>query len=74
MIPKRIHNCWFVGFLKDIKLGWDFLLWIRIALKYKVAFLNKSLSFYNQDVYAANRGIGMWRKPQVKTRFKILVH
>ena len=29
------------GFPKGIKLGEDFLLWIRIALKYKVAFLNK---------------------------------
>lgn len=46
------------GFPKGIKLGEDFVLWIHIALKYKVAFLNKPLSFYNQDVEAANRGVG----------------
>ncbi len=45
------------GFPKGIKLGEDFLLWIRIALKYKVAFLNKPLAFYNQDVDAAARGV-----------------
>lgn len=52
------------GFPKGIKLGEDFLLWIRVALKYKVAFLNKSLSFYNQDVEVANRGIGRLYNPQ----------
>lgn len=45
------------GFPKGIKLGEDFLLWIKIALKYDVAFLNKPLAFYNQDVEVANRGV-----------------
>ena len=44
------------GFPKGIKLGEDFLLWIRIALKYKVAFLNKPLAYYNQDVEIGLRG------------------
>ena len=52
------------GFPKGIKLGEDFLLWIRIALKYKVAFLNKPMAFYNQDVDAANRGVGRLHKPE----------
>lgn len=52
------------GFPKGIKLGEDFLLWIRVALKYKVAFLNKPLSNYNQDVDAANRGVGRLHKPE----------
>lgn len=51
------------GFPKGIKLGEDFLLWIRIALKHKVAFLNKPLAYYNQDVDAANRGVGRLHKP-----------
>lgn len=51
------------GFPKGIKLGEDFLLWIRIASKYKVAFLNKPLAYYNQDVDAANRGVGRLHKP-----------
>ena len=45
------------GFPNGIKLGEDFLLWIRIALKHQVAFLNKPLAFYNQDVEVANRGV-----------------
>ena len=52
------------GFLKGIKLGEDFVLWIRIALKYKVAFLNKPLAYYNQDVDAANRGVGHLHQPK----------
>lgn len=52
------------GFPKGIKLGEDFLLWIRIALKYKVAFLNKPLAYYNQDVEGANRGVGRLHQPQ----------
>ena len=52
------------GFPKGIKLGEDFLLWIRIALKYKVVFLNKPLSFYNQDVEETNRGVGRLHKPE----------
>lgn len=52
------------GFQKGITLGEDFLLWIRIALKYKVAFLNKALSYYNQDVEVANRGVGRLHDPK----------
>ncbi len=52
------------GFPKGIKLGEDFLLWIRIAMKYKVAFLNKPLAYYNQDVDVANRGVGRLHKPK----------
>lgn len=52
------------GFPKGIKLGEDFLLWIHITLKYKVAFLNKPLAFYNQDVDVANRSVGKLHKPE----------
>ncbi len=45
------------GFPRGIKLGEDFILWLRIALKYKVAFLNKPLSYYNQDVEEIHRGV-----------------
>ena len=55
-IPRQIFNEMH-GFPKGIKLGEDFLLWIRIALKYKVVFLNKPLAYYNQDVDAAGRGV-----------------
>lgn len=44
------------GFPKGIKLGEDFMLWIHIALKNKVAFLNKPLAYYNQDVDSLHSG------------------
>ena len=62
-VPRRV----FVemgGFPKGIKLGEDFLLWIRIALRYRVAFLNKPLAYYNQDVEVANRGTNHLYAPE----------
>ena len=38
------------GFPLGIKLGEDFLLWAKIALRYPVAFLNEALAYYNNDV------------------------
>ena len=52
------------GFKSHLKLGEDFDVWIRIALKHKVVFLNKPLSNYNQDVDVAQRGIGRLRDPK----------
>ena len=43
------------GFPEGIKLGEDFLLWSKIALKYKFAFLDKPLAYYNNDVPASAR-------------------
>ncbi len=45
------------GFPIGIKLGEDFLLWIQIALKHKVVFLNQPLAYYNQDVDATSKGV-----------------
>lgn len=52
------------GFPKGIHLGEDFLLWIQVALHYKVAYLNKPLAYYNQDVDVANRSVGRLHKPE----------
>jgi len=46
------------GFKLNLKLGEDFDLWVRVALKYPVAYLNKPLANYNQDVELVNRAIG----------------
>lgn len=59
------------GFSKGVKLGEDFLLWIHIALNYKVAFLNKPLAYYNQDVDVANRGVGHLHKPEEHMLWKL---
>ena len=57
IVPKPVYEE-LDGFKPELKLGEDFHLWIRIADKYKVAFLNKPLSNYNQDVDLANRAVG----------------
>ena len=45
------------GFKPSLKLGEDFDLWARVAIKYPVAFLNKPLAYYNQDVDQSSRGV-----------------
>ncbi len=62
-IPRNVFDE-MKGFPKGVKLGEDFMLWIHIALKYKVAFLNKPLAYYNQDVDFTNRGVGHLYPPQ----------
>jgi glycosyltransferase involved in cell wall biosynthesis len=44
------------GFPVNIRLGEDFLLWIKVVLHHKTALLNKTLSNYNQDVDVTYRG------------------
>lgn len=45
------------GFKPALKLGEDFDLWVRVAIKHSVAFLNKPLAYYNQDVEQETRGV-----------------
>jgi Glycosyltransferases, probably involved in cell wall biogenesis len=56
IIPKNIFNQ-MQGFKPQLKLGEDFDLWIRIALQYKTALLNKPFAYYNQDVDEQNRAV-----------------
>lgn len=62
-IPRSVYDE-MGGFKSHLKLGEDFDLWIRIARKYKVAFLNKPLSYYNQDSDPQWRGTGQLRDPK----------
>ena len=51
------------GFNPKIKMAEDFDLWIRIALIQKMAFLNKTLAYYNQDVDFSQRALGTLCSP-----------
>lgn len=62
-MPRKVFNE-MEGFKPHLKLGEDFDLWIRIALKRKVVFLNKPLSNYNQDVDITYRGTHHLRDPK----------
>ena len=63
-VPRSVFDE-FGGFRSHLRLGEDFDLWIRIVLKYKVAFLNEPLSFYFQDSDATWRLVGKLHDPQV---------
>ncbi len=59
------------GFPKGIKLGEDFLLWTRVALYYKVAFLNKAIAYYNNDIPASLRATRNLHAPECHMLFKM---
>lgn len=52
------------GFPVGIKLGEDFLLWAKTALKYKVAFCEKPLAYYNNNVPAHLRATRNLHAPE----------
>lgn len=57
IVPKAVFDAE-KGFKPRLKLGEDFDLWIRIAMKHPVVYLNKQLAYYNQDVDLGSRAIG----------------
>ncbi|NQT77504.1 MAG: glycosyltransferase family 2 protein [Bacteroidetes bacterium] len=65
IVQKNVFEA-FRGFKPDLKIGEDFDLWVRIALKYKIALINKPLVYYNQDVDLSNRAVSSLKyyKPQ----------
>lgn len=59
------------GFPKGIKLGEDFLLWSKIALNHKVAFLKKAIAYYNNDIPASLRATRNLHAPEYHMLFKM---
>lgn len=57
------------GFPLGIKLGEDFLLWAKTALHYKVAFCEKPLAYYNNDVPASLRATRNLHAPEYSMYF-----
>lgn len=52
------------GFPLGVKLGEDFLLWAKTALHYPVAFCEKTLAYYNNDVPATLRATRNLHAPE----------
>ena len=59
------------GFPLGIKLGEDFLLWAKIALHYPVAFSEKPLAYYNNDVPASLRATRNLHTPAYHMLFRL---
>ena len=51
-------------FPKNIKMGEDFLFFMKIVSRYKVAFLDKQLVYFNQDADANNRATSKLHDPK----------
>ena len=63
MIPRKVYDE-MGGFPLGIKLGEDFLLWAKIALRYPVAFLNEPLAYYNNTLAPNYRATYHLHKPE----------
>lgn len=63
IIPRKVYDE-VGGFDQSIKLGEDFILFMQIVFKYKVAFLNKQLVIFNQDADPQWRAIKKVHKPE----------
>ena len=59
------------GFPVGIMLGEDFLLWAKTALKYKIAFCEKPLAYYNNDVPAHLRATRNLHAPEHNMLFHL---
>ena len=70
MIPRNVYDE-MGGFPLGIKLGEDFLLWSKIALRYPVAFLNEPLAYYNNDVPATLRATRNLHAPKHHMLFRL---
>lgn len=70
MIPRKVYDE-MGGFPIGIKLGEDFLLWAKIALRYPVAFLNEPLAWYNNDVPATLRATRNLHAPEHHMLFRM---
>ncbi|MBR2486287.1 MAG: glycosyltransferase family 2 protein [Paludibacteraceae bacterium] len=70
IIPRNVYDE-MGGFPLGIKLGEDFLLWSKIALRYPVAFLNEPLAYYNNDVPATLRATRNLHAPEHHMLFRL---
>ncbi len=59
------------GFPIGIRLGEDFLLWAKTAMHYRVAFCEKPLAYYNNDIPASMRATRNLHAPQYHMLFHL---
>lgn len=69
-MPRKVFNE-MGGFPVGIKLGEDFLLWAKTAIHYLVAFCEKPLAYYNNDIPASLRATRNLHEPQSNMLFNL---
>lgn len=70
VIPLKLYDT-IGGFPLGIKLGEDFLLWAKIAMQYKVAFLNEPLAYYNNTLPPNHRATYKLHNPNDHMLFRL---
>lgn len=69
-MPRKVYDE-MGGFPVGIKLGEDFLLWAKTAMHYKVAFCEKPLAYYNNDIPATMRATRNLHAPEHHMLFNL---
>ncbi len=69
-MPRRVFDE-MGGFPRGIKLGEDFLLWARTSMHHKMAYLDKPLVFFNNDVPPSQRATHHLYSPQSSMFFHL---
>ncbi len=59
------------GFSVGVRLGEDFLLWAKTAMHYPVAFLNRPLAYYNNNVPTMQRATRHLYAPEHNMLFRL---
>ncbi len=67
-MPRRVF-LEMEGFPAGVRLGEDFLLWARTAMHYPIAFLNRPLAYYNNDVPTCLRATRHLHAPEYHMTF-----
>ena len=70
IIPRKVYYD-IGGFPIGIKLGEDFLLWAKIALRYPTVFLNEPLAYYNNTLLSNYRATYHLHKPEEHMLFRL---
>ena len=70
IIPRKVFDE-IGGFDTRIKMGEDFILFMQIIFRYKVAFLNKQLVDFSQDADPTWRAITKLHKPEQHMLFNL---
>ena len=71
-IPRKVFDE-MGGFPIGIKLGEDFLLWAKTAVHYKVAFCEKALAYYNNDIPTSQRATRNLHEPEYHMLFNLQI-
>ena len=69
-MPRKVFDD-MGGFPFGIKLGEDFLLWAKTAIHYPIAFSEKPLAYYNNDVPASLRATRNLHAPEYHMLFNL---